>query len=364
MIEPLRLGVIGAGTISQLAHLPGAEIAPTAQVVALCDGRADLLQAVAARHHVPRTYGSVGELLGDESVEAIDLCVPTIMHDGLAVQALTGGKHVLCEKPMAATVARAREMLAAAQSSGKRLMIGHHKRYDPGCEQAQAAIAQGDIGSPLLAIYHFGTGNWTLPAPRQPLVSSEPAPSWEYDYPDGVEDARQRAYYESLLEMFTHITNLLRWLLGDPDWVLAAQPASGVVRGTLTLGWGDAPDTQAFCVDGPHYAANVWNEVLTIWGEEGRAEITLPQNVYVGKPARVRLFDARSGADTLLPEAYGWAFAREIEHFAVAVRNGTPFRTEGADSLKDLVIAETAAKAAAGLCTLPTRLKCPPETAQ
>ena len=79
MIEPLRLGVIGAGTISQLAHLPGAEIAPTAQVVTLCDGRADLLQAVAARHHVPRTYGSVGELLGDESVEAIDLCVPTII---------------------------------------------------------------------------------------------------------------------------------------------------------------------------------------------------------------------------------------------------------------------------------------------
>jgi predicted dehydrogenase len=109
-------------------------------------------------------------------------------------------------------------------------------------------------------------------------------------------------------------------------------------------------------VDGPHYAANAWNEVLTIWGDEGRLEITLPQNVYIGKPARVRLFEARSGADTLLPEVYGWAFAREIEHFAEGVRAGTPFRTEGADSLKDLTIAEVAARAAAGLMGLPARL--------
>jgi len=357
MTEPLRLGIIGAGTISQLAHLPGAEIAATVEVVALCDGRADLLQAVAARHHIPRTYGSVEGLLSDESVEAVDLCVPTVVHDCLAVRALTGGKHVLCEKPMASTVARAQGMLVAAQASGRRLMVGHHKRYDRGCEQAQAAIARGDIGTPNLAVYHFGTGNWTRPAPRQPLTSSEPAPPWEYEYPEGIEEAKYRAYYESLLEMFTHITNLIRWLIGDPDRVLAAEPMAGAVRGTLTLGWGEeGAGAQAFCVDGPHYEANVWNEVLTIWGDEGRVEITLPQNVYLNKPARVRLFEAKSGTDVLLPEEYGWAFARELGHFGECVRTGVPFRTEAADAIRDLVIAETAGAAAAGKVALPARI--------
>ena len=356
MSEPLRLGVVGAGTISQIAHLPAAEIAPNVEVVALCDPREGLLRAVAGRHHIPRGYASLDDLLADEAVEAVDLCVPTLAHDTLAAQALAAGRHVLCEKPMATTVARARGMLAAADSAERRLMIGHHKRYDPGCEQAKTVLDAGRIGRPRLTTYLFGTGNWMGPAPRPPLVTDEPAPPWGYEYPPGVEGPRARAYYESLLEMFTHITNLLRWLIGDPQWLLAAQPAEGPVRGTLTLGWGEGPDTQAFCVDGPHYAANAWNEVLTIWGDEGRLELTLPQNVYVGKPARVRLFEARTGADTLLPEEYGWAFAREIEHFAEGIRGGTPFRTEGADSLTDLIIAEAAAQAVTGVCALPIRL--------
>jgi predicted dehydrogenase len=236
-------------------------------------------------------------------------------------------------------------------------MIGHHKRYDPGCEQAQAAIAAGLIGTPRLITYTFGTGNWTHPAPRPALSSDEPAPAAAYDHPEGVDSARLRGYYESLLEMFSHMTNLIRWLVGNPDWILAARPARGIVRGTLTLGWGeDGEDTQAFCTDGPHYPANVWNEVLTIWGDEGRAEVTLPQNVYLNKPARVRLFDLRSGCDTELPEEYGWAFAREIEHFGECLRTGVPFRTEAADSLTDVLIAEAAALIAACRCEAPFRL--------
>ncbi|MBM3497275.1 MAG: Gfo/Idh/MocA family oxidoreductase [Armatimonadetes bacterium] len=361
-MEPLRLGVVGAGVISQVAHLPGAEIAPNVTVVALCDSRSDLLAAVGERHHIPRRHDAVDGLLADPEVEAVDLCVPTIAHDALAMRALAAGKHVLCEKPMASTVARGQRMIAAAREADRRLMIGHHKRYDPGCEQAQAALAEGRIGHPRLATYLFGTGNWTGPAPRAPLASDQPAPAWAYEYPEGVEGGCERAYYESLLEMFTHITNLLRWLIGDPTWVLAAQPAEGPVRGTLTLGWGDPLETQAFCVDGPHYPTNAWNEVLTIWGDEGRVEVALPQNAYVNKPARVRLFDARTGADTLLPEAYGWAFAREIAHFAEGVRRDAPFRTEGTESLKDLIIAEAAARAVAGCLALPARLDYSQET--
>jgi predicted dehydrogenase len=358
MSHPLRLGVLGAGTISQLAHLPAAEIAEGVEVTALGDSRADLLARVAARRHVQRTYASVEELLGDETVEAVDLCVPTIAHDELAVMALRAGKHVLCEKPMASTVPRAERMIEAARDSGRTLMIGHHKRFDPGCEQACEVLRAGRIGQPRLVIYHFGTGNWTEPAPERALTSAEPAPPWEYEYPFGVDDPRLRAYWVSLLEMFTHMTNLLRWLVGDPDWILSAQPAQNVVRGTLTLGWGDdAADLQAFCVDGPHYPVNTWNEVLTVWGDEGRVEVVLPPNVYVNKPARVRIFDAGTGADTLLPEVYGWAFAREIEHFAHAVRHSEPVRTPPEDSLKDLLIAQAAIEVAAGSTPAPRRLE-------
>ena len=97
--------------------------------------------------------------------------------------------------------------------------------------------------------------------------------------------------------------------------------------------------------------------------DAGRLEVELPPNVHVSKPASVRLFEAAAGTDTRLPTTYGWAFARELEHFADALREDTPFRTEGADSVKDVAIAETAARAAAGLCALPARIEYPQEVA-
>lgn len=357
MTLPLRLGVIGAGNISQVAHLPAAELTDTVEVVALCDERVGLLRRVADRFRVPTTYHQADALMADEAIEAVDLCVPTIVHDGLATAALAAARHVLCEKPMASTLQRASRMLAAADEHGARLMVGHHKRYDPGCEQAREAVLDGRIGRPRLVTYHFGTGNWMGPAPRAPLLSEEPRVPWEYEYPAGVDDARHRRYYVSLLEMFSHMTNLIRWLVGDPQWVLGAQHAANAVRGTLMLGWGDdGSDMQAFCVDGPHYDSNAWNEVLTVWGDEGRIEITLPQNAFVNKSARVRLFESKTGTDALLPEIYGWAFARELEHFAHCLRTDQPFHTSGEDSLKDLVIAATAARVAAGLARVPARI--------
>ena len=358
MSSSLRLAVVGAGTISQLAHLPAAEVADGVEVVALCDARPALLALVAAHRHIPTTFAAIDDLLADESIDAVDLCVPTIAHDTLAVQALAAGKHVLVEKPMASTVPRARRMIdAATASSGRTLMIGHHKRFDPGCEQAFEVLRSGRIGTPRLIIYPFGTGNWTQPSPERLLTTAEPQQPWEYDLPFPVEDPRLRTYWAMLLEMFTHMTNLVRWLVGDPDWILSAQPIQGAVRGSLTLAWGDdADEANAFLTDGPHYVANVWNEDLTISGDEGRLEIVLPPNVYVNKPARVRVFDAASGTDTLLPEVYGWAFAREIEHFAHAISTGEPVRTPPDDTIKDLLLAHAAMEVAAGLAPAPHRI--------
>ncbi|MGQ9731818.1 MAG: Gfo/Idh/MocA family protein [Candidatus Zipacnadales bacterium] len=357
MSEPLRLAIIGAGKISQLAHLPAAQMADNVEVVALCDSRVNLLSCVAAQHNIARTYTSITDVLADEAVEAVDLCVPTLVHGALSRQMLAGGKHVLCEKPMASRVPQAVSMLAVARKANCRLMVGHHKRYDPGCEQAREVLRSGAIGSPRLVTYLFGTGNWTAPAPHPTVICADPAGPWEYEYPPGIEQPSLRAYYESLLEMFTHVTNLLRWLIGDPEWLLAAQPTQGPVRGIVSLGWGEeAVETYAFCTDGPHYSANVWNETLTIWGDEGRIELVLSPNVQVNQPARVRLFTAQTGCDTLMPPVYGWAFARQLAHFAACIRTGKPFRTEGEDSIKDIIIAETAVLAAAGLYPLPTRI--------
>ena len=111
-MSKLNIGVIGAGRIAQAAHLPALARAEGADLVGLCDPSETLSQHVAARYEVPG-YTTVDELLAAAEVEAVIVAVPDRLHLPLASQALRAGKHVLVEKPLAATRAEAEELAAA-----------------------------------------------------------------------------------------------------------------------------------------------------------------------------------------------------------------------------------------------------------
>jgi predicted dehydrogenase len=339
----LRTGIIGAGSISQRAHLPAARRTPDVEVVALCDRRPKLLREVANRWSIPRAYEHLEEMLADPDVEAVIACVPTIAHHEVACAALRAGRHVLVEKPMATSVARAQEMLRAEAEGGGRLMIGHHKRYDLGVEAARRALQAGGIGAPQFLTYHWSCGDWTSMGPEPVIETDEPGLPWTYEYPDGVESVGARELYGTALEMFTHMTNLLRWLVGDPTRVLYAAKPEGI-RGMLTLDFGGFT---GHLTEGPHYPdAPVWFEQVTVWGDAGRLEIDLPPNLELNKPAEVRVWEARADTWQTPVVPWSWAFQRQLEHFARCVQTGEPFRTPGTDALIDLEIAEATARAA------------------
>ena len=92
-------------------------------------------------------YKTAEELLGDPSVEAVDICTPTNLHKPLALQAFAAGKHVLVEKPMALSEADCAEMIAAARGAGRVLMVAQVLRYLPEYAAARARIASGSLGS-------------------------------------------------------------------------------------------------------------------------------------------------------------------------------------------------------------------------
>ncbi len=137
--------IIGCGGIAGLRHIPALSANPHAQVYGFFDG-APGRAAQAAEKYGGKAYETLEAALSDPMIDAVVICTPTRSHCNLTIQALTAGKHVLCEKPMAANAADARQMVAAAQASGKKLMVSHNqRRYDPHIK-AKELLEKGEIG--------------------------------------------------------------------------------------------------------------------------------------------------------------------------------------------------------------------------
>lgn len=142
---PLRIGVIGAGRIVTRAHLPVLSGLADAAVVALCEPDQDRARSVADHYGIATTTRTVDELL-DHQLDAVLVACPSGMHAAASSLALSSGRHVLCEKPMATTVADAATMVDAAAESGTSLVVCYPNRFRPEVLALRRCIERGDVG--------------------------------------------------------------------------------------------------------------------------------------------------------------------------------------------------------------------------
>jgi len=138
----IRVGIVGFGFMGRM-HFRCWQGLENAEVTAICETNPNIIEE--AQKNVGniegyaeqvdfsklKVYNDLGQMLRDESLDAVSLTVPTFLHPDLTIQALSAGVNVLCEKPMALTVAECDRMIAAAEESGKILQIGHCVRFWP-----------------------------------------------------------------------------------------------------------------------------------------------------------------------------------------------------------------------------------------
>lgn len=146
----IKLGVVGAGRIAQVAHLPALAKARNVEVVAISDPSAALAHGVAAKYGISAFTST--EMLLEQDLDAVLIAAPDRFHHQLGTLALRAGKHVLMEKPLAATVDEAQDLADLAASSGLKLQTGAMKRHDPGLAFARAQVAR--IG-PILSFSSY-----------------------------------------------------------------------------------------------------------------------------------------------------------------------------------------------------------------
>ena len=149
----IRFGIIGVGNRGIRTfgrHFRGA-YADRAELVALADLDPHRLGVAARMLGVDRTYDSHSQLIQDAGVDAVVITTPDYTHAEIALEAMHAGKHLICEKPVATTIADANRLLQAGRRFGKSFQVGFVLRYAPFFKRMRDAIVDGRIGQPLFA---------------------------------------------------------------------------------------------------------------------------------------------------------------------------------------------------------------------
>ncbi len=198
-MNELKIGVIGCGSIAKHRHLPEYAANTQIKIAAVCDivkTRADETAVL----YGAKSYESYEELLQNSEIDALSVCTPNYLHAPISIAALKAGKHVLCEKPMATSRADAEEMIEAARTSGKKLMIAHNQRFVPSHTKARDILASGEIGK----VYSFRTA-FGHPGPE----------GWSVDGKDSWFFEKEKAFIGAMGDLGVHKTDLIRYLLNE-----------------------------------------------------------------------------------------------------------------------------------------------------
>ena len=194
----IRIGIIGCGKIAQVRHLPEYAANPHVELAGYYDLNTQRAQEMAAQYG-GKVYESYFDLLNDPSIDAVSICVENRSHAEITTYALYAGKHVLCEKPMAVTLAECESMVAAAERNGKYLMIGHNMRFDPVHRRAKQLLDRGVIGDVITfraVLGNAGPEGWSVDEG-----------TWFFD--------KNKAALGALSDMGIHKVDLLQYLLGQ-----------------------------------------------------------------------------------------------------------------------------------------------------
>jgi predicted dehydrogenase len=201
-MPPVRVGLIGCGSIARMAHLPAMNtLSDRVTLVATADVSEPAARDAAAPWGAA-VHTDGYELVRRPDIDMIMIATPEGAHREWTEAAAAAGKHVLCEKPMAPTLADADAMIAASRSAGVRLMVGHSRRFTRRYIEIRQAVDRGDVGAVRLVRENERRSR----APRGAPGGYYSAAHWTGDPSTSVGAALTNGIHEM---------DLLRWFVGS-----------------------------------------------------------------------------------------------------------------------------------------------------
>jgi predicted dehydrogenase len=188
--KPVRMGIIGAGTIAQrglLPHLSQADVQDRVKLQAIVDVVPGRAQAMADMFGIPHAFTDYDDLLANGEVDAVSIASPIGLHYEQGKKALEAGKHIHFNKTMTTTAAEATELIDLAREKNLRIVASPGEQLRPQVRAVRKLIAEGAIGKPIWAICGAAFGTYHLDEEERKGDDSAPAidPSWYFRKPGG-----------------------------------------------------------------------------------------------------------------------------------------------------------------------------------
>jgi len=326
MQVPLRIGILGAARIAPMALLRPAHQVPEASVAAVAARDPARARAFAAKHGIPRVHDSYDALIADRELDAIYNPLPNSHHCEWTIRALRAGKHVLCEKPIAANAAEAERMAQAATESGRVLVEAFHWRYHPLAARMREILAGGAIGR----VQHLEA--WLC----FPMLSPGDI-RWRLDLAGGaLMDAG--CYPVSMVRHLAKATdeNSEPEVVSARSWLRAPQVDR---RTEAELRFADGRSAKIGCSLLSHTL--LWTSIR-VRGDGGEMRVANPIAPHFWNRLQVR-----SARGTSSERVRGDAtYTHQLRAFVDAVRRGTPVPTDPRDAIANMRVIDAIYRAA------------------
>ncbi|UAJ10190.1 Gfo/Idh/MocA family protein [Glacieibacterium megasporae] len=320
--RPLGYAIVGLGTYGLGVIIPQFANCTHSRLAAVVSGDAAKAKRVAAEHGLPDrsvySYATFDSIRDNPDVDIVYVCLPNSMHVEYTVRAARAGKHVMCEKPMAVSVAECETMIAACKAAGRKLMIGYRCHFEPFNLEATRLARSGAAGKIRYVRSEHGF------VQRDPSV-------WRLK--------RALAGGGSLMDMGIYSLQAARYMTGEEPTAVTARESTDrrdprftevedIIEWTLEFPSGAIAGCQSM------YSANQ-NHVL-LMGDQGRIELEPAtrydgNHMWLGQDGRER--------EIMPPPGPGKTqFAGQLDHLAQCVRSGAEPIVSGEEGLRDMRI--------------------------
>lgn len=322
-MKKLGIGVLGVGEMGKLHAENLRRLVPQARLVAVADVAGERARQVAAELEIDRSENSLEAMLELKDVDCVVIATPDKFHARAIITAAEAGKDILCEKPIALTLADANTALQAVAKAGVRLQIGFMRRYDPAYVAAWQRVEGGEIGEPVL----FKSVGRDKDAP--PIAAYQ-------------SNVNGMILYNNTIHDF----DLARWLMRDE--VTEVHSYGTVAIRPEVAQYGDVVASSVNLIYSRGAIGNIESYVQAVYAYDVRTEIVGSKgSVFVGSLQQTPVAflsangETRPLADHFLAR-FADAYLAEMRDFVDNMLHDRPPRVSGDEGLRALAIAVAA----------------------
>jgi len=310
-MQKTKVAILGAGFISDIHLESYHRFVPEAEVVAVYTRSEEKAKTFADKHHIPKWYDDMDDLINNSGCEVVDICLPNYLHATATLKAAAAGKHIIIEKPLAVTLEEADTMIAACKSAGVKLMYAEELCFAPKYERVRHLVNEGAIGD----VYML----------KQSEKHSGPHSDWFYDI--------NLAGGGVLMDMGCHGIAWFRWMLNNAKAISVFASMNTVLHQKRTK----AEDNSVVIIE---FENGVTGVVENSWAKHGgmddKSEVhgtggVVYADLFMGNAAiaysKHGFGYAMEKADTtmgwsfpIFEEAFNQGYPHELKHFIECVQ--------------------------------------------